>query len=139
MVIFYLEGAVTKIVTTDENGNIIIEFRNGKNQTVLKRVQAVENPNLGQYILDEWADTYYVYDDFGNLRYVLPPEAVKAIGTPTTLPYFPGPLLLAQWAFNYNYDSRQRMIEKQVPGAAPVYMVYDARGPFGVNSRWRAT
>ncbi|WP_185154163.1 DUF6443 domain-containing protein [Fulvivirga sp. M361] len=34
---------------------------------------------------------------------------------------------LDMWAFQYKYDGRKRMIEKKVPGAKPVYMVYDNR------------
>ena len=32
---------------------------------------------------------------------------------------------LEQYAFEYRYDGRQRMVYKKVPGADPVYMVYD--------------
>ncbi|WP_421762905.1 DUF6443 domain-containing protein [Ekhidna sp.] len=35
------------------------------------------------------------------------------------------PEFLDIWAFQYDYDDRNRMISKQVPGADPVYMVYD--------------
>src|SRR5690606_9890357 len=34
---------------------------------------------------------------------------------------------LNRWAFRYTYDARKRMTQKQVPGAEPVYMVYDKR------------
>ncbi|MEM7109922.1 MAG: DUF6443 domain-containing protein, partial [Bacteroidota bacterium] len=125
---YYLNGELFRTTTTDEEGHAVIEFVNKLGQTVLKRVQVVESPNMTNYTLGEWADTYYVYDDFGNLRYVLPPEAVKemvpiAIGT--SFPYTPSPTLLARWAFQYNYDGRNRMTEKKVPGADWVFMVYD--------------
>jgi RHS repeat-associated protein len=35
--------------------------------------------------------------------------------------------VLNTWAFQYKYDGRNRMIEKKVPGADWVYMVYDDR------------
>lgn len=35
------------------------------------------------------------------------------------------PDFLSQWAFQYDYDERNRMITKQVPGADPAFMVYD--------------
>ncbi|MEM8568183.1 MAG: DUF6443 domain-containing protein, partial [Bacteroidota bacterium] len=87
-----------------------------------------QHPQLVTTITREWADTYYVYDDFGNLRYVLPPEGVEEINTlATSLPYAAGADPLDRWAFQYKYDGRKRMIEKKVPGAEPVKMIYDDR------------
>jgi len=57
----------------------VIEFIDKLQRTILKRVQAVTSPNLSLYVAGEWADTYYIYDDFGNLRFVLPPEAIANI------------------------------------------------------------
>ena len=34
---------------------------------------------------------------------------------------------LDNWAFQYKYDGRRRMVQKKVPGADWVYMVYDSR------------
>ena len=71
---YYEAGKLHKKVTTDEDGHQVIEFVDKQGRTVLKRIQAHEK---GVPIADEkWADTYYIYDDFGNLRFVLPPEAV---------------------------------------------------------------
>ncbi|MEM9389424.1 MAG: DUF6443 domain-containing protein, partial [Bacteroidota bacterium] len=86
----YPNGQLTKTMTTDEAGHAVIEFVDKLGQTILKRVQAVEAPNMTTYTAGDWADTYYVYDDFGNLRYVLPPEAVKEISSPS-FPYTPSP------------------------------------------------
>ncbi len=124
---YYPTGQLTKTVTTDEEGRAVIEFTDKKENVILKRVQAVVSPSSGVYVLGQWADTYYVFDDLGNLRYVFPPEAVLEIGAPVTFPYTPGTGLMDRWAFLYTYDGRRRMVEKQVPGAKPVYMVYDNR------------
>ena len=124
---FYSTGKLAKTVTTDEEGHSIISFTNNLGHTVLKRVQAKKNPNDTNYQLGEWADTYYIYDYFDHLRYVLPPEAIRTINGPPNFTYIPGDDLLAEWAFQYQFDHRQRMVEKQVPGAAPIYMVYDKR------------
>lgn len=35
--------------------------------------------------------------------------------------------ILDEQCFRYEYDERNRMVKKKVPGAAPVYMVYDNR------------
>jgi hypothetical protein len=54
--------------TVDEQGARVREFKTKENVTILKRTQVTEGV---------WADTYYIYDDFGNLVMVLPPEGVK--------------------------------------------------------------
>ncbi len=115
----YDEDQLIKNVTTDEEGHVVEEYIDKRGRTILKKV---ESDNAAY----PWAQTYYVYDDFGDLRYVLPPEAVKEMGNPT-LPHNLSATLLANWAFQYEYDSRHRMIKKKVPGADTVYMVYDAR------------
>ncbi len=116
----YASGELYAHVAQDEEGHRVIEYKNKTEQMVVKRVQANDAAT-------EWADTYYVYDDFGDLRFVLPPEAVKEIGDPASYPYTPAPALLNKWAFQYQYDGRRRMEWKKVPGAEPVYMVYDKR------------
>ncbi|MCG8311567.1 MAG: DUF6443 domain-containing protein, partial [Cytophagales bacterium] len=145
--------------TTGNNGTVR-EYKDKQGRVVLKR----------SYESGAAHDTYYVYDDFGDLRFVLPPEAITKLGTSlsgipesnikttdatitastgvfyycpgvtVTLPpphtYSPGfevkpyPLsaeVADEYLFAYKYDSRRRMVEKKVPGAAPVYMVYDSR------------
>ena len=104
---------VTK--TTDEQGNVIKEYKDKSDKVVLKRTYLSANDSL---------DTYYIYDDFDNLRIVLPPEAMKNFDPQYKTD--PG-AFLSKWAFTYQYDARNRMIEKKVPGTEPVYMVYDKR------------
>ncbi len=70
---YHGEGELYKNITIDEHGNQTIEFTNVLGQVVLKKVQAVSNPTLDEH----WYRTYYVYDDFDRLRFVLPPKLVK--------------------------------------------------------------
>ncbi|MEJ8802068.1 LamG-like jellyroll fold domain-containing protein [Pontibacter sp. H249] len=79
-----------------------------------------ENPTP---VAQDWFDTYYAYDDLGQLRWVLQPQAVtllQANGWSVT------PEVQAL-AFRYVYDGRRRLVEKQVPGAGPVELVYNRR------------
>ncbi|HEY8935487.1 MAG TPA: DUF6443 domain-containing protein, partial [Cyclobacteriaceae bacterium] len=115
--------------TKDEHGNEIIEYTDKNGHIILKRVQIIG----GTTIINDtnYASTYYIYDDLGSLVCVLSPEAVKRI-TATPSAYFDQTdavkeIFLQQWAFRYTYDGRKRMTQKQVPGAAVVYMVYDNR------------
>jgi RHS repeat-associated protein len=100
--------------TWDENGN--------KSAVLTNRVD-------GKVIMTEsdGLQTYYVYDDFGLLRCVIPPTAKN--GTTTDLSGYSEltASTIQTLCYTYNYDSRKRLIEKRLPGAEPVYMVYDNR------------
>ncbi len=119
----------------DEHNNQVIEYVDKKGVTVLKRVQTVtgDPSTLDSNKDTNYASTYYIYDDFGNLVCVLPPEATKQITQTTPPSEFFGKSdaqkddFLKRWAFRYSYDSRRRMIYKQVPGADQVYLAYDKR------------
>lgn len=74
----------------------------------------------------EWAETYYIYDDFGQLRVVLPPQGVWAIKNQNLISVSGS--LLDDYAFLYLYDDEGRTIAEKSPGAAWVYNVYDRHG-----------
>lgn len=129
---YYTPNQLYRNKTKDEQGNQVFEYVDKEGRTVLKRVQAVTgSPSTTDNSRDtNWASTYYIYDDFGNLVCVIPPEATSRLATQ----YFQSGStdltknnFLKRWAFRYRYDGRRRMIMKQVPGAEPVYMVYDNR------------
>ncbi|WP_164714412.1 DUF6443 domain-containing protein [Chitinophaga rhizosphaerae] len=138
----YPAGTLFKNVTTEENGKEVIEYRDKENKVILKKVQIDTTPGANH---TGWLCTYYAYDDLGNLRFVLPPRAVERLAG-------------AGWAlsaevqnnlcFRYEYDGRNRMIIKKVPGAEPVEMVYDQRDRLvlsrdgnlrAVTGKWMAT
>lgn len=124
----YSTNQLYKNRTKDEHHNEVIEYIDKEGRTLLKRVQAVSAAPVVNDV--NYASTYYIYDDFGGLVCVLPPEAVKRLATeynPTSTTDLSKENFLKHWAFRYKYDGRRRMAEKQVPGAEPVYMVYDNR------------
>ena len=103
---------VTKV--TDEDNRTTYEFKDKLGQVVLKRVM---NGNEKQ-------DTYFVYDDFGRLRYVLPPVAVDLLGSQENVLRV-SQQLLDDNAYYYQYDGHGNCILKKLPGCEPVKMVYD--------------
>jgi len=121
---YYASGQLQIKSTKDEEGNEVREYTDKLGRVILKKVQAAVSNDLNN--VTQWALTYYVYDDLGNLRLVLPPELSKLIHTNADT-YVVTATDLNNWAFQYKYDGRKRMIEKQVPGAGAVYMVYDNR------------
>ncbi len=106
---YYSGGQLKVKITINEQGNAIKEFTDKDGQLILKRVQ----DNTG------WAETYYIYEDFGRLAAVIQPEGVAAL--PATLNY----TFANKWMFLYRYDERGRMVMKKVPGADSVVMAYD--------------
>lgn len=119
-----------KNVSVDEHGKQVVEFKDKEGKVVLKKVQLTATADAGTgSSYAGWLSTYYIYDDLGNLRCVIQPEGVKWLLSHSWNFSYPieGPNSLAEQCFRYEYDSRNRMVMKKVPGADPVYMVYDQR------------
>ncbi|MDE5439840.1 RHS repeat-associated core domain-containing protein, partial [Elizabethkingia meningoseptica] len=102
----YGASSLYKNVVTDEDGNVSVEFKNGQGQVVLVR-KSDGAVNM---------DTYYVYNEYDQLAFVIPPLAVHK-GVDLTL--------LNELAYEYRYDGRGRLVEKRLPGKGWEYMVYD--------------
>ena len=120
---YYSSGQLTIRVTTDEQGNVEREYFDKLDRRVLiKHLVSGAPTDLNN--LDQWAMTYYIYDQKGNLAYVVQPELSKALhqsgASPTSTD-------LNKFAFQYKYDGRNRPSQKQVPGASAEYFVYDYR------------
>lgn len=167
---YYLDNELFKLVVKNENWtsgktNTTEKYKNKAGKVILKRA----------YLSDSvYADTYYVYDNVGLLRYVFPSEAIQqlfkdgvsptdvvlvneneSISTPAqnvntyivekgaslTLSNgftfsaedsgydltFTSGSIQTDLCYTYKYDGLHRMIEKKLPGAKPIYMVYDKR------------
>ena len=110
---YYTENQLYKNVTYDENttaspaegSGSTVEFKNKEGQVVLKRT----------YDAGDKHDTYYVYDIYGNLAYVIPPMAEGTITAD----------VLNGLCYQYKYDDRNRLVEKKLPGKQWEFIVYD--------------
>lgn len=119
---YYNAGELYRTVTKDENAKRVVEYKDKEGRVVLKKVEIGVTPPAVTASTG-WLSTYYVYDDLGQLRYVLSPKATEQVlGTGTISTDIDKEL-----CFRYEYDTRGRMILKKVPGAGEVLMVYDAR------------
>ncbi|WP_300689961.1 DUF6443 domain-containing protein [Chryseobacterium sp.] len=110
----YMANELMKTSVTDEEGNTTTEFQNGEGQTILVR------KNDGT----QNVDTYYLYNEYGQLVYVIPPKASDAVkslqaGTP-----IPGDVL-NNLCYQYRYDGTGKPVEKKLPGKGWEYMIYD--------------
>ncbi len=104
----YADNQLIKSVTKDENwvsgnNNTTEEFKDKEGKVILKRT----------YDNSIAHDTYYVYDQYNNLTYVLPP-LVTSVATQ-----------LDGLCYQYKYDIRNRLVEKKLPGKQWEFVVYD--------------
>lgn len=174
----YAKDVLYKNITKDENwttasgkNNTTEEFKDKEGHIVLKRTYSNSDLNNDGDTADAGEkeiqhDTYYVYNVYGNLTYVLPPKAIDLIVNSTTAQsnitssavVTPGNTLtlsatnsvrlqagfhaqtgstfsaaivssnqnvLDNLCYQYKYDSRNRLVEKKLPGKEWEFIVYD--------------
>lgn len=115
---YYPAADLFKTIIKDENwtsadglAGTIEEYKDKSGQLVLKRVWQDGVTAL---------DTYYIYDNIGNLRYVLPPGVV---GT-----YFAeGDSTFEAYVYAYNYNELKQVVKKKLPGKDWEELVYNNR------------
>ncbi len=87
---YYPAGSLSKAVSHDADGRNVTVFTDLTGKKILERTAA--------------GDTYYVYNDLGQLRFVLTP-AFGEISRSRTM-----------FAYEYRYDKRGRIVKKILPG-----------------------
>jgi hypothetical protein len=117
---FYGDNELYLTVTKDENWTAadgkegtMEEYVDKEGRTVLKRAFVRQGTAIAVL------STYYVYDDLGNLSFVLPPGAGADAAT------VPDQAALDMFCYQYRYDGRKRLIEKKVAGRDWEHMVYN--------------
>ncbi|HKG07948.1 MAG TPA: RHS repeat-associated core domain-containing protein, partial [Pedobacter sp.] len=88
--------------STDREGRVVMKRTFNKNGTVTDTLS-----------------TYYVYDKFGNLSFVLPPGANPDVNAPVSQQ------TLDDFCYQYKYDGKNRLIEKKVPGKGWETIIYN--------------
>ncbi len=103
-------GALMGERHVDEDGKSSTVFTNLFGEKVLER-----------HIISDgvFADTYYVYDNLGQLRFVLPPMCDLRLGKDQSL---------KAYAYEYRYDGHSRLVYKRLPGCEPTQYWYDNHG-----------
>lgn len=109
----YAAGELYVTEIKDEEQNPSYEFKDKLGQVILTRQMDGTTAH----------DTYYVYDDFGNLCYVLPPLATDGLTANST--WADSHASLKQYAYLYKYNDRKLCTKKQLPGCEPINYVYD--------------
>ncbi len=113
---FYANEALYKKITKDEayvegsNNHTTEIYTNKRGQVVLTR----------SFVDNAAVDTYNVYDEYGNMRFVLPPNVDLSNGVSTTE--------LANLCYQYQYDINGRVTAQKEPAKAWVQTVYNWSG-----------
>lgn len=110
---YYPAGELYKNITKDENwtsgtDHTTEEYTDKQGRVILKRTY-----NGTAH------DTYYVYDAFGNLTYVIPPKVLVTTSNGVSTNE------MNELCYQYRYDKRNRLIRKKIPGKAGESIVYD--------------
>ncbi|MES2275708.1 MAG: DUF6443 domain-containing protein [Bacteroidota bacterium] len=116
----YTDNALIVSIIKDENwtsgrGGTIEEYKDKTGKVVLKRTYNYNTTTTTMEVLS----TYYVYDDLGNLAFVLPPGADPDLASNAIMGK------LDAFCYQYRYDERNRLTQKKLPGVGPENMVYN--------------
>ncbi|MGM9852591.1 MAG: hypothetical protein ACI30N_01300, partial [Muribaculaceae bacterium] len=130
----YGAGEIRIDETVDEDGMRTLKFTNSSGKTVLER-------RIGTDGLV--ADTRYVYDIRGDLRYTVSPEGCRLLPDSGAVPAS----VTENYAQSFRYDFRHRLISFRLPGCGWEEYVYDKYGNLllradavqRANSEWTLT
>ena len=110
----YPTGCLLVTETTDEDGHKSYEFKDVQGNVVLKRQEAD----------GEFADTYYIYDSWGNPLAVLPPMASREMCV-SNKSWAENSDIISSYAYLFAYDNQYRKIGTKLPGCDWTYTIYD--------------
>lgn len=117
---FYPTRELTKLVSVDQSGKMMVTYADKENRVVLTKIQASATPGTAHM---GWLCTYKVYDLFGNLVFEISPKGVEAIRANWVITA----TVANELCFQTRYDARQRAIVTKPPGADSIEQVFDKR------------
>lgn len=118
---YYGVNELAKFETTNPDQKKTQKFVDKAGRTILTRTQLDEKVNGGS-VATPWLETYFIYNELGGVKYILPPNGVEALRSAS---WVISQAILDQYAHRFVYDERGRLIEKKVPGQAWMYFCYD--------------
>ncbi len=99
---YYPAGALTVEEVSDEENHVTMTFTDRRGKTVMIR----------EGVPGDWNDTRFVYNDYGDLLFVIQPQSTGNIRKTA--------------CFRYEYDSRGNCTLKAVPGGPQTSYRYDS-------------
>ncbi|WCT13691.1 DUF6443 domain-containing protein [Mucilaginibacter jinjuensis] len=113
---YYPAGTLFSTTATDENNHSVIQYQDLNGHTICRKMQGDNGAML---------TTDYIYDDAGNLRYVVPPLPTIPVAVNLPTSFIESDAVAINFFYAYHYDGRNRLIEKRIPGKGWEYSVYN--------------
>lgn len=115
---FYSANVLSVAETVDADGHKTIEYKGSDGSLVCKKVQKISGDE------SSYVSTYYVYDLSGNLHFTIPPQAMSELSA-LSYAFTYNDAFCRKWLYANNYDTRNRLTEKIIPGGTMTCFVYD--------------
>jgi RHS repeat-associated protein len=119
----YGDKMLVLAIMKDDRDRLVVEYKDRAGLVVLKKVQEAATASTGSYI--GWLSTFYVYDDFGRLRYTISPKAVQEMRSAANWTITPA--IKKGLCFYQEYDEKGHIVVKHSPDAGDIQSVYDNR------------
>jgi len=118
---YYVAGSLSVNQVTDARGIKSIVYKDMAGRIILTKSQIASSPATGHW---GWLCTYYIYDEMGHLRAIIPPKATDAL-IAVSWNLSSNATIYTGFCYSYYYDSRGRQIVKYIPGKGKNYTAYD--------------
>jgi RHS repeat-associated protein len=134
---FYAANTLYKTTMKDENwivtdvkAGTIDEYKDFDGRVVLKRIWETDTRCLS---------TYYVYDNLGNLRYVLPPAVNENTDrlSGAVNSFIESDVEFKNFMYGYHYDGKNRLVEKKFPGKDWEFIIYNTFDQVILTQDWK--
>jgi RHS repeat-associated protein len=112
----YPANSLYKKTDKDEQGNIVITYSDKQGRLVQKEQQL----NATDYAI-----TAYVYNNIGQLAFIIQPESYNSATSSGGVPFDKNDAIFALGVFGYEYDEQGRQVRKHVPSGGWTNLVYD--------------
>eukprot|EP01132_Coremiostelium_polycephalum_P019731 gene19731-23469_t len=98
-----------------------VEYRDKEGKVILQqKADSSFTTPVADYT---YLNTLYIYDELGQLRYIIPPKATDLAANGIL-----SQTVLDELCFQYRYDDQGRKVEQKMPGKGWEYFIYDKRG-----------
>ncbi|WP_320003987.1 RHS repeat domain-containing protein [Shiella aurantiaca] len=119
---FYAQDALWVTEVTNENGNKSLVYQDKRGRTLLVKRQ-LDAIVPGEAALTDYEETHYVYDTYGRLKNMVPPQAISLMKAASN--WNVALASVQELVYSFVYDEFGRLIEQKVPGMGWYYTVYD--------------